>query len=246
MQPQRLADDLAGPLARVERGVGVLEDHLHLAPQRPHLPPREAGDLAPVEADRARGRLDQLQDRAAERRLAAARLADQAERLAAPDAEADAVDRADLVDLAVDQEPAPDREVLDEVGDLEQRGAVRLIARSRRLQADPALDLAQLALLLRRRASSGRGGSGASATRASSGGQLRAAYRRRAGSAGGRRSRRRASSSEGGAPGICGSRLGRGRVEPRSASRAGPRCRGAGGRRRSRRGCPARRPCPRT
>ena len=84
LQPQRLADDLADPLARVERGVGVLEDHLHLAPQRPHLAPREPGDLTALEADRARARLEQLQDRAARRRLAAARLADQAERLALP------------------------------------------------------------------------------------------------------------------------------------------------------------------
>ncbi len=83
MHPQRLADELADPLARVQRRVGVLEDHLHLPPQRPHLAPGEAGDLLAVEADRAGGRLDQLQDGPAERRLAAARLPDQAERFAA-------------------------------------------------------------------------------------------------------------------------------------------------------------------
>ena len=43
---QRVADDLADPLAGVERGVGVLEDHLHLAAQRPQSAPREPGDLA--------------------------------------------------------------------------------------------------------------------------------------------------------------------------------------------------------
>ena len=38
----RLADDLADALARVQRRVGVLEDHLHLAAQRPHLAPGRA------------------------------------------------------------------------------------------------------------------------------------------------------------------------------------------------------------
>ena len=48
----------------------------------------EAGDLPALELDRARGRRDQLEDRAAQRRLAAARLPDQAERLARVDGEA--------------------------------------------------------------------------------------------------------------------------------------------------------------
>ena len=144
MQLQRVADDLPDPLARVQRGVGILKDHLHLTPQRPHPPPREAGDLPTLEADRARSWLQQLQHGAAERRLAAARLADQAQRLAPADGEADVIDRSHLVDLAVDQQPALDREVLDEVGDLEQR-----LASCRRLQSDSSLDLAQCPLALR-------------------------------------------------------------------------------------------------
>ena len=35
---ERVGDDRAHALARVERGVRILEDHLHLAPQRPQRP----------------------------------------------------------------------------------------------------------------------------------------------------------------------------------------------------------------
>ena len=80
---QRLADDLAGRHARVERGVGVLVDHLHAPAVGQHRSRVEAGDVLAVDADRAGGRLEQLQQRAPDRRLAAAALADQAQRLAA-------------------------------------------------------------------------------------------------------------------------------------------------------------------
>src|SRR6185503_2399731 len=89
---ERVADDLPDPVAWVQRGVVVLEDHLHLPPQRPHLPRSAAGDLASLALDRARGRLDQLQDGAAGGRLAGARLSDQAQRLAPFHREADPVD----------------------------------------------------------------------------------------------------------------------------------------------------------
>ena len=52
VDPERVADDLADPLARVERGVRVLEDHLHLAPERAQLPPRERRDVGAVEESR--------------------------------------------------------------------------------------------------------------------------------------------------------------------------------------------------
>ena len=50
-------------------------------------------DVLPADADRAVGRLDQPQDGAADGGFAAAGLADQAERLALADREADAIDR---------------------------------------------------------------------------------------------------------------------------------------------------------
>ena len=84
---------------RVERAVGILEDDLHLAA---HLP-----QVAARRATRRRRRrsitwpavgFDQPQDRPAGGRLAAARFADEAERLAAVDVEADAVDGVHVVD----------------------------------------------------------------------------------------------------------------------------------------------------
>ena len=47
----------ARPPARVERRVGVLEDHLHLAPHRAQRRAAQRRDVAPVELDRARGGL---------------------------------------------------------------------------------------------------------------------------------------------------------------------------------------------
>ena len=64
----------------------------------------------PSKTDRAAGRLVEAQDRPADRRLAAARLADEAERLAALDRQRDAVDRLHVADVAVHDDPAPDRE----------------------------------------------------------------------------------------------------------------------------------------
>ena len=36
VQPQRLGDDVADGHPRVERRVRILEDHVHVPPQRPH------------------------------------------------------------------------------------------------------------------------------------------------------------------------------------------------------------------
>ena len=66
------------------------------------------------------GRLVQAHEAAPERRLAAAGLADEAERLARAHLEADAVDRLHARDLAPDHAAARDREVLRDVARLEQ------------------------------------------------------------------------------------------------------------------------------
>src|SRR5262249_18712186 len=95
-----LGDDLAHLPARVQRAVGVLEDHLHAPAQRDQVAPLHAVDVLAVEQDLAGGRLLQPQDAAAGRGLAAAALAHQAQRLAAADREVDAVDRLHVADLA--------------------------------------------------------------------------------------------------------------------------------------------------
>src|SRR5205085_6668288 len=81
-------------------------------------------DVLALEPDLARGRLDQAQDAATGRALSAARLADEAERLAGDEIEADTAHRVHALDLAT--EPAAgDREALDELLDLEERRAHR-------------------------------------------------------------------------------------------------------------------------
>ena len=108
-------------MPRVQRGVRVLEDHLHVATDAAQLVLLEVRDVAPLELDRAAGGLVEAGHETRRRRLAAAGLADEAEGLALVDREADAVDG---LDRRADHPQALDlaeREVSLEVGDLEQR-----------------------------------------------------------------------------------------------------------------------------
>jgi len=93
MDVQRFADDLLNGHARVERAVGVLENHLELAPPRAQGRATHFQNVLAVERDFPRRRFDEPDDGAAERRLAAAAFADEAERFAGRDAEADVVHR---------------------------------------------------------------------------------------------------------------------------------------------------------
>ena len=159
----RLRHDAAHAHARVQRGVGVLEDHLHLPPVGAQVAARERGQIdrpaaggrgrifaAPIRVGAVvcavlvgvghdvagvarrgeqhiagRGSVE-LQDRAPGGRLAAARLADQSERLALAHRERDAVHGLDVGDLALEQQPGGDREVHLEVLHFEQGVLVRL------------------------------------------------------------------------------------------------------------------------
>src|SRR4029079_16934805 len=85
MDPEPLADAVADPRPRVEGRVGILEDDLHppsIGLERGAL---QARDVRSVEPDRARRRFDQAEEEAADGRLAAARLPDEPEGLAAQD-----------------------------------------------------------------------------------------------------------------------------------------------------------------
>ena len=99
----------------IERRVRILEDDLHLPAVGPQSRLAQARDVLAVKPDAAGGRLDQPQHGAADRRLAAAALADQAERLAALDREADAVDRDRPCPALRAQQALLDREMLLEV-----------------------------------------------------------------------------------------------------------------------------------
>src|SRR5439155_23045983 len=99
---QRLADDPADAVARVQGRERILEHDLHAPPQRLEVALAEAGDVLAVEDDAARGRPVQPEQRPADSGLAAARLADEPERLAAANLEAEVVHRARLPHLPVD------------------------------------------------------------------------------------------------------------------------------------------------
>ena len=117
---QRRADDLPNPLPRVERGIGVLEDDLQLAPHGAHAAAGERRDVLPVEDDAAVSQREEADEGAAEGRLAAAGFPDQAKCLALLNLEGDVVDSMDPRDLALEQDPPLDREVFDYVLRLEQ------------------------------------------------------------------------------------------------------------------------------
>ena len=106
---EALGDDVADLAARVQRRDRVLEDHLHAGPGPPQRVALQLGELDAVEADPARGGAGELHDRAAGRRLPAPGLADQAERLALDDVEADARHRLHPAAVGVEL----DDEILD-------------------------------------------------------------------------------------------------------------------------------------
>ena len=99
MHLKRLADDLADGHARVERRGGILENNLHFLAVRQHIRLlfrlAVKNHLAAVQ-HLARRRLDQTQDRAAERRLAAAGLAHDAERFTGIQCERNVLHRLDI------------------------------------------------------------------------------------------------------------------------------------------------------
>src|SRR6478736_6206898 len=122
---ERGREDRADRVARVERAVGVLEDHLHVASDRAQLVLLEVRDVTPLEDHRAAGGLVEPRDEAGGRRLATARLPDEPERLTLTEGEADAVDG---LDGRLDHAQALDLtegEVALEVGHLEKRVTVR-------------------------------------------------------------------------------------------------------------------------
>ena len=92
MDAQRFGDDLAHGHARIETGERILKDDLHIAPQGPHGRDRLALDGTTEPDHLPFGDRHETQNGACERRLAAARLADDAERFACAQLEIDAID----------------------------------------------------------------------------------------------------------------------------------------------------------
>ena len=112
---ERLADDGAGGEPRIERRVGILEDHLEPSARPAQRCPVERRDLFPAKAHLPVMDSLELDDRPAGGALAAAALPDEREGLALGDVERDAVDGSDEAAAA----GVLDEEVLD----LEERGS---------------------------------------------------------------------------------------------------------------------------
>src|SRR5207237_8854056 len=70
----------------------ILKNDLHVAALAAHVTGIEREDVSAFEDDAAGCRLDQSQDAASDRRLAGPRFADETERFAAADSEADAIE----------------------------------------------------------------------------------------------------------------------------------------------------------
>ena len=119
MDLQRLGNQAADGHPRIQTGVRILKDHLHLAPHLADVFTAEPGQLLAEQPDAAGGRFEELEDGASGRALAATGLAHQAERLALLDRERDPVDSAQRADLAP-KHSLHDREVHLEVIDAEQ------------------------------------------------------------------------------------------------------------------------------
>ena len=116
---ERRPDDLTDRLARVQRRVRILEDHLHLAPQRPQLALRDRRDVAAVEADRAACWIEEPQDQPCCRRLPAAGFAHDAQGLAATDVERDVLDCVHLC-LPAGEDTLLHREAFGQMLDLDE------------------------------------------------------------------------------------------------------------------------------
>jgi hypothetical protein len=92
LDDQRLGDDRRDPLARTQRLVGVLEDHLHASAELSEALP--AVDRLTVERNPAAGGLDETEHRTREGGFAAAGLADHPQDLPPSPLEGDAVNGA--------------------------------------------------------------------------------------------------------------------------------------------------------
>src|SRR5688572_25745063 len=97
---------------RIERRIGILEDHLEIDPLVADFPVRKRGELLAFEEDPPRRRPDDLHDGSAEGRLAAARFPDETEDLALPDGQRDVVDRLDHAPALAGREASAEVEML--------------------------------------------------------------------------------------------------------------------------------------
>jgi hypothetical protein len=101
MQPEHLIDRGLGALPRIQAGVGILEDDLHLATAAAAQPggPGGPGPVVPAGGDRPGGRPLQADDHLRDRGLARPGLADDRQRAPRRDLERHVVDRDQAAEL---------------------------------------------------------------------------------------------------------------------------------------------------
>src|SRR5579875_2722825 len=106
-----LGHQRANRVAGIERGIGVLEDHLDAATHLAQLFALKLRQVLTIEEGLARCRLVEPNQCAAYRRLAGAALAYQTERLATFNAKANIIDRAHVADGALEDNALCDGKV---------------------------------------------------------------------------------------------------------------------------------------
>src|SRR5687768_1478802 len=111
VRPQRLSNYVPDGHARVEGGVRVLEDHLHVATHRPQILSLCARDVAPTEDDVPSRRLVELEDGAPRCALSAARLAHQPQGFTLAYGEVKPIYGLHRAALAVEEADAPNGKV---------------------------------------------------------------------------------------------------------------------------------------
>jgi hypothetical protein len=84
---ERLGDDVENLHARVQGGIGILKDGLHLAAKAAQFRAGQAGHVDVIDENPAAGGLDQSQDDARDGGLARSRFAYQPQRFSGVDSE---------------------------------------------------------------------------------------------------------------------------------------------------------------
>ena len=113
---ERVRDALTNRHPWVQRRVRILEDDLHSLPERPEFPFLQVRDVRPLEADCARGGLNESKDRPTDGRFPASAFSDEPENLAAAQRERNAVDRVDG-EVATPKNPCDSGELHGEMFD---------------------------------------------------------------------------------------------------------------------------------
>ena len=125
MDRKRFADDVTDRHPRVQRGVGVLEDHLDVAAHVFGLTPVQARDVLAVDLDGTRRGTFQPDQHLGERGLSGTTLTDDAESLTRMQVETHPVHGLHRTELTPEHHPLGEGVVLDQVADLQDRLRLR-------------------------------------------------------------------------------------------------------------------------